>query len=154
MYIDRVEVTFDAGHRILGHRGKCAAPHGHTYRVEVFVVADQLSGLGFALDFGDLKAPIKRWIDDHWDHAFLINATDHVLLDAIARVPEAKVYVLKKGNPSAELLAEELFEVATGCLSLPLAGIRVWESSNQYSEYYPASRDGKNSHIAEVAIGG
>jgi 6-pyruvoyltetrahydropterin/6-carboxytetrahydropterin synthase len=154
MYIDRVEVTFDAGHRVLGHRGKCAAPHGHTYRAEVFVVADELNNLGFALDFGDLKAPLKRWIDDHWDHAFLVNAADATLLDALARVPEAKVFALQKGNPSAEVLAEELFDVASCHLSLPVAGVRIWESSNQYSEYYPANRNGMKSHAAKVAIGG
>src|SRR5262245_40582673 len=79
VFIDRVEIVFDAGHRILGHQGKCSSPHGHTYRAEVFVRADELDQLGFAIDFGSLKAPLKAWIDSHWDHAFLLNALDEQL---------------------------------------------------------------------------
>jgi 6-pyruvoyltetrahydropterin/6-carboxytetrahydropterin synthase len=137
MFVDRVEVSFDAGHRILGHSGKCAAPHGHTYRVEAFIQSDGLDALGFALDFGDLKGPLKTWIDQNWDHAFLLNSADAVLLAALRSVPEAKLFVFESANPSAETLARGLYEVAISKLQVPLARIRVWESPNQYSEYDP-----------------
>lgn len=138
MFVDRVEIAFDAGHRILGHAGKCAVPHGHTYRAEVFVGARDLNELGFAIDFGDLKAPIKAWIDSNWDHAFLVNAVDDEMRNALGLVHGAKVYVLERGNPSAEILAVELHDVAHDQLHLPVESVRIWESPNQYSEYAPA----------------
>ena len=150
MYVDRIEVSFDAGHRILGHLGKCASPHGHTYRAEVFVVSEGVDPLGFALDFGDLKAPLKAWIDKHWDHGFLLNAADIALCDALGALPEAKLFVLKRGNPSAELLAHELFDVATGLLGLPVARVRIWESPNQYSEYLPTIACASNGQATSV----
>jgi 6-pyruvoyltetrahydropterin/6-carboxytetrahydropterin synthase len=135
VFIDRIEISFDAGHRILGHKGKCASPHGHTYRAEVFVRAVEVDDYGFAIDFGDLKAPIKAWIDSHWDHAFLVNAADEQLCRALAQVDEAKVFVIERGNPSAELLAAELFSVVQNTLGLPAHSVRIWESPNQYAEF-------------------
>jgi 6-pyruvoyl-tetrahydropterin synthase len=87
------------------------------------------------MDLAELKAPLKAWIDEHWDHAFLLNASDTVLMTALSSVPEAKVFVMKRGNPSAELMAHELFDVATGALGLPVTRVRVWDTPNQYSEY-------------------
>lgn len=132
-----MEVTFDAGHRVLGHRGKCAAPHGHTYRIELFFTATHLNNLGFAIDFGDLKVPVKGWIDANWDHAFLVNSADEELRNALAGISEAKIYVLSAGNPSAEILAHELYKVVLQELRLPVRSVRVWESAGQYSEFIP-----------------
>lgn len=137
MYISRVQIEFDAGHRVLGYSGKCRSPHGHRYRAEVFVSTEDLDPVGFSLDLAAVKAPLKDWIDEHWDHGFLVNASDTVLLTALTSVPEAKVFVLKRGNPSAELMAHELFDVATGALGLPVTRVRVWDTPNQYCEYVP-----------------
>src|SRR5215471_5643586 len=83
MYTGRVELTFDAGHRILGHDGKCASPHGHTYRAEIFVTAADTDPLGFTVDFARLKGVVKQWIDQNWDHAFLLNDQDGALINAL-----------------------------------------------------------------------
>jgi 6-pyruvoyltetrahydropterin/6-carboxytetrahydropterin synthase len=137
MYVDRVEISFDAGHRILGHPGKCAAPHGHTYRAEVYVSAPEVDALGFARDFGDVKGPLKAWIDHHWDHAFLVGRDDTALLAALGSLADAKIYRVALGNPSAELLARELFDVAADLLDAPVDAVRVWESPTQWAEYRP-----------------
>src|SRR5262245_31235608 len=99
MYLVRIEIVFDAGHRLVDYPGKCAAPHGHTYRAELFVTAQHLDGLGLARDFGDLKAPIKAWIDTHWDHAFLLNDQDACLVEALRALPESKLYLFRGINP-------------------------------------------------------
>ena len=137
MYVDRVEIAFDAGHRLLGHGGKCAAPHGHTYRAELFVATRELDGLGLALDFGDLKGPMKAWIDAHWDHAFLLNDADTRLVEALRAVPESKLYLFRGVNPSAEAMARELFGVARERLGDLVQRVRVWESPTQYAEFVP-----------------
>ena len=64
MYQVRIEVSFDSGHRLLDYDGKCAFPHGHTYRAEVFLEGASLDRLGLVFDFTELKAHIKDWIDE------------------------------------------------------------------------------------------
>lgn len=132
---DRIEVTFDAGHRLLGYNGKCASPHGHTFRAELLVEGEELDGLGLLVDFGDLKSTVKGFVDSRWDHGFLLNSDDTVLLDSLQRVPEAKVYVLPGVNPSAEAMARELFAVAAERFGEAVSSVRVWESTTQYGEY-------------------
>ena len=72
MHQIRIEITFDSGHRLLDYDGKCAYPHGHTYRAEVFLKSQSLDSLGLVFDFTELKGRVKDWIDDNWDHAFSI----------------------------------------------------------------------------------
>jgi 6-pyruvoyltetrahydropterin/6-carboxytetrahydropterin synthase len=136
MFVDRVEVSFDAAHRLLDYDGKCASPHGHTYRAEVFVARSQLDSLGLAIDFGDVKQPLKRWIDEQWDHAFLLNSKDDALVCALRAVPESKLYCFPARNPSAEVMAETLFYALQGPLQNSLQSVRIWEG-NQYAEYLP-----------------
>jgi 6-pyruvoyltetrahydropterin/6-carboxytetrahydropterin synthase len=137
VYIDRIEVTFDAGHRLLDYAGKCAAPHGHTYRAEVFVATRELDRLGLARDFGDVKAPLKAWIDAHWDHGFLLNDADTALVAALQALPESKLYLFRGMNPSAEAMASELFAEARRQLGSVVQRVRIWESPAQYAEYVP-----------------
>ncbi len=137
MYIDRIEVSFDAGHRLLGHAGKCAAPHGHTYRAEVFFGARKLNELGLVIDFIDLKAHVKQWIDREWDHGFLINDRDILLLKALQSVPGTKLYLFHNVNPSAEAVARELFEEVQRHFGAVVRGVRIWESATQYAEFIP-----------------
>jgi 6-pyruvoyltetrahydropterin/6-carboxytetrahydropterin synthase len=137
MFVDRVAITFDAGHRLLNYDGKCASPHGHTFTAEVLVVARDLNRLGLAIDFGDVKGPLKRWIDDHWDHGFLLNDEDAHLAAALRVIPEAKLYLFRRMNPSAEVLARELYGVARDRIGDVVASVRIWESPNQYAEYWP-----------------
>jgi 6-pyruvoyltetrahydropterin/6-carboxytetrahydropterin synthase len=137
MYVDRVELSFDAGHRILGHRGKCASPHGHSFRAEVFVAVQHLDGLGFALDFQPLKYGLKGWIDAHWDHGFLLNDADTPLVEALQALPEAKLYLFQGVNPSAEAMAHALFDEARRQFGCVVRSVRVWESPNQYAEFVP-----------------
>ena len=68
-------IKFCAGHRLFGHGGKCEHFHGHNYVADFFVTGDQVDSVGRVLDFADLKARVKGWIDehwDHWDHSFLV----------------------------------------------------------------------------------
>src|SRR5262245_32897889 len=109
MYVARIEVGFDAGHRLLGYEGKCVAFYGHLFKAEVLVAAAEVGSLGLAVDFAALKRELKGWIDAHWDHGFLVNDADAALLDALGAIPEAKVYRFKDANPSAEAMARELF---------------------------------------------
>ncbi|MBI4492786.1 MAG: 6-carboxytetrahydropterin synthase [Chloroflexi bacterium] len=137
MYVNRIELSFDAGHRLLDYPGKCAAPHGHTYRAEVFVAARELDALGLALDFAALKRRMKAWVDEYWDHAFLLNDRDTALVGALGALPESKLYLFRGVNPSAEAMAQQLFEVARRQFGDLVRSVRIWESPGQYAEFVP-----------------
>ncbi len=115
--------TFDAAHRILGHPGKCAYLHGHTYHLEVTVTAARLDALGMVMDFDDLRALVRKIVLDRWDHATLLTAEDP-LAPAISSVQaEAPEKVVRlKNNPTAEVLTREAWEAISRALP---AGVRL-----------------------------
>lgn len=141
MYIDRIEIVFEAGHRLLNYPGNCAAPHGHTYKIEVFAATRHLDALGMGIDFGELRRHLKKWVDQQWDHAFLLNDADTELVEALRRLPESKLYLFPGSNPSAEAIARELFTEARRQFGGVVQRVRVWESFHQYAEFIPADAD-------------
>ncbi len=60
--------TFDAAHRIVGHPGRCANLHGHTYRLEI-TVRGNINESGMVVDFQTLKTVVmERFIGPYLDH--------------------------------------------------------------------------------------
>jgi 6-pyruvoyltetrahydropterin/6-carboxytetrahydropterin synthase len=64
------EFTLEAAHWLpnvpIGH--KCARMHGHSFRVQVYVVGAVDPKLGWVLDFAEIKAafaPIEEQLDHH-----------------------------------------------------------------------------------------
>jgi 6-pyruvoyltetrahydropterin/6-carboxytetrahydropterin synthase len=137
LFVSRVETSFSAAHRLVGYPGKCAAPHGHTFRVEMLVATPDLDGRGLTVDFGDLKGWLRAWTDEHWDHGFLANDEDTRLIDALRMLPESKLYLFRGLNPSTEAMARTLFEAARGRFGDRVVSVRVWETPLQYAEYVP-----------------
>ncbi|MBI4240750.1 MAG: 6-carboxytetrahydropterin synthase QueD [Candidatus Rokubacteria bacterium] len=111
------ESTFDAAHRIMGHPGKCAYLHGHTYHLEVTVASEGLDRLGMVIDFDDLRALVKKAVLDRWDHATLVWREDP-LAPAIegvqADAPEKVVRLA--GQPTAEILTREAWKAISQSL--------------------------------------
>ena len=107
-------IRFNAGHRLLGHEGKCANFHGHNYVADFFVTATgdehmQVDRVGRVIDFAELKSLIKGWIDEHWDHGFVLSRDDENGIAAIRSVEPTK-YFLLPDNPTAENMARYLLE--------------------------------------------
>lgn len=140
MYTDRVELIFDAGHRLLDYEGNCGVPHGHTYKAEIMVSGKTLDNVGFVLDFTELKNQIKCWIDEQWDHGFLVNDQDEKLLKALNSLHRKKVFVFKNQNPTAEVMAQYLFDHSRKLYGDLVSGVRIWESPNQYAEFVVGER--------------
>jgi len=135
MHLIRIEIVFDSGHRLLDYQGKCAYPHGHTYRAEVFVKADSLDSLGLVFDFAELKGRIKAWIDDNWDHAFLVNSRDQELIHGLTPAARGRIYQFQGENPSCEVMSRELYNKVAELCGVAPARVRLWESLNQYAEF-------------------
>jgi 6-pyruvoyltetrahydropterin/6-carboxytetrahydropterin synthase len=113
---------FAAAHHLAtlpdGH--KCARPHGHTYTVEVVLVAETLREPGFVTDFADLRS-FGAYIDQELDH------TD---LNEVFGFP-----------PTCELLAEHLYGWFVTHLAPRVGGrlhaVRVSESPTSWAEFSP-----------------
>ena len=130
-------IKFCAGHRLVRHGGKCEFFHGHNYTADFFVTAEEVDSVGRVIDFADLKRLLKGWIDEHWDHAFLLNTDDENGLMAIKLVVPSKFYVLPY-NPTAENMARYLLEEVGPDLfadtGVTLTKVVIWETEESCSE--------------------
>lgn len=135
MYINRIELQFDAAHRLLRYKGKCESPHGHTFKAEIFLRRGSLNERSFLVDFVEVKQRIGEWIESHWDHAFLLNDQDEELVWALNRVEGARLYLFRGENPSTEAMARRLFEEVRRIYGDLIWKVRIWESPRQYAEY-------------------
>lgn len=98
---------FCYGHRVFGHESKCAHAHGHNGRI-TFTVAGDLDNVGRVLDFSDIGKRLCNWIEETWDHKFIVYQEDpwrEVLSKLDSTVWWAPF------NPTAENFAKYLVEV-------------------------------------------
>ena len=135
----RVRMSFAAGHRLLGYSGKCSAPHGHNYDIELIIAGTDVDDVGMLADFSIIKRKSQEWISQHMDHAFLVNDQDAELLSALSHVAGARIYSFKSMNPTAENLARELHRSLSDHLQTRLDRVVVWESAQQWASFDPQS---------------
>lgn len=124
MYAVQRYHDISTGHRVHKHESKCAHLHGHNYRVHFNVVADQLgkelnhaSGsstaeldrVGRVIDFSVVKEKLCMWLEDNWDHKFLIWHEDPMSSYLYQLDPLGVVLV--PFNPTAENMAAHLVNV-------------------------------------------
>ncbi len=136
MYVDRIELIFDAGHRLLKYKGKCEAPHGHTFKAEIMLSSNKIDQIGFVVDFVELKDRVGKWINENWDHAFLVNGQDKELLQALNSLEEKKIFVFHNENPTSEVIAKYLYSYVRKLYGNLVSKVRIWESLTQYAEYF------------------
>lgn len=111
------------GHRVYGHEGKCRHLHGHNYRIHFTCVAEDgaLDGVGRVIDFSQIKAKLCMWLEEHWDHRFLVWTEDPLKSYLLELDPTVVVVPF---NPTAENIARYLVEVV-GPAQLSGTGIRL-----------------------------
>lgn len=112
------------GHTLHEHEGKCAHLHGHEYRIHFTceAVEKQLDAVGRVIDFGVIKAKLCMWLEEHWDHHFLVYTKDPRLPALRAIDPTHVVSV--PFNPTAENMAMFLVEMV-GPTQLRGTGVRL-----------------------------
>lgn len=145
--------TFCAGHRLLGHEGKCQNLHGHNYVLEVHVTAPEQDAVGRILDFKTLKQRVKGWIDEHWDHTFILWREDDNALNAIRASEPHRIYELD-ANPTAENMAIHFLEAVcpkilqgTGAEAIK---VRLWETEESFAEI---TKEASPSSKTEPTVG-
>ena len=121
MYRLTILTGFAAAHNLINYQGDCENLHGHNWKVEVTIVAEELDEAGLAIDFKVLKKESKAVLEqlDHKyvnEHPFFLNI-----------------------SPSSENMARFLFEELSARLNkngVTVQRIAVWESDNACAEYY------------------
>jgi 6-pyruvoyltetrahydropterin/6-carboxytetrahydropterin synthase len=100
---------FSAGHRVYNHESKCAHLHGHNYRVTFTLESPELDSIGRVLDFSCIKDLLCEWLEENWDHKFLIWKDDPFAEQLIKVDPSGTVVV--DFNPTAENMGKYLLEI-------------------------------------------
>lgn len=99
---------FSTGHRVYGHESKCAHLHGHNYRIHLTVEAEELDSVGRVMDFSAIKEHLCYWLEEEWDHKFLVWSQDPLAKSLPLLDPEGTVVV--DFNPTAENMGQYLID--------------------------------------------
>lgn len=115
------DFSFEAGHVVQAHTGKCSSPHGHSYRLTVIVRSENLQTIGpsrgMVCDFQDISSAVKPMIEEYFDHKWL-NETLHT------------------DSPTAEEIAKWIFDYLEP--KLPgLYKVTVGETATARASYAP-----------------
>ena len=116
-----VEVSFAAAHQLRGYQGKCENMHGHNWRVQVSVIAQELNAIDIAIDFHDLKR-MAREVIAPLDHAYLND-----------------LFPFTEKNPSSENMAKWIFDSLKKKITeenVRVSAVTVWESDTASATYY------------------
>lgn len=93
------------GHRVVNHESKCAHLHGHNYRFHFKVEPNiGLDSIGRVMDFSVIKSTLCEWLEQYWDHKFLVWNEDPLKYQLYKADPKGVVFVTF--NPTAENIAE------------------------------------------------
>ena len=137
------EFTFETGHALYGHDGKCKNIHGHSYKLSVTVLGNPVSDsndpkFGMIMDFSDLKKIVKEEIVDSFDHATIFNKnTPHIDLANNLKSLGHNV-VLVDYQPTSEMLVTDFADKIKNRLpkNIKLFSLKLRETASCYAEWY------------------
>ena len=87
MFTLSIKDSFSSAHFLNGYDGKCRELHGHTFKVELSVVHNELDQIGMVADFSFLKRELSN----------LLAQLDHRCLNDVS--------YFQKVNPTSENIA-------------------------------------------------
>ena len=138
--------SFDAGHRILGHQGKCKNFHGHLYSWEVELTFEGVDRIGYVIDFSLIEKWFVGYINKVMDHSAILNPKDDVFIEACEKA-SSLVYIMRLNgaefcNPSAENMAKEMFlsfswiKDIMGQTKFSISRVRLYETPTSYTDCF------------------
>ena len=122
MYELKVITNFSAAHHLKDVHSECERLHGHNWKIEVYVTAEDLNEAGVVIDFRTLKKHVNA-ITQTLDHKFL-----------------NKLDPFRNQNPSSENIARYVAEQLALLLEGPemkISRVTAWESETACATYYP-----------------
>ena len=134
---------FETGHALYGYDGKCRNVHGHSYKLAVTVIGNPIDDknhvkYGMVIDFGDLKAIVKREIVDKFDHVTVFNKnTPHIEL---ARELDKRGHsvLLVDYQPTSEMMLIDFAEIIKKNLpsEIRLHSLKLQETGTSHAEWF------------------
>ena len=116
-----IETTFSAAHQLKGYRGKCERLHGHNWKVQVHVTAENLNEIDIAIDFHELKKLTNE----------VVSTLDHNMMN--------EIFPFTEKNPSSENIAKWVYDSLRKKIhdeAIQLSAVTVWESETSSATYY------------------
>tara|TARA_B100001769_G_C21800615_1_gene435974 strand:- start:46 stop:498 length:453 start_codon:yes stop_codon:yes gene_type:complete len=135
--------TFETGHALFGHDGKCKNIHGHSYSLFVTVLGRPISEssnpkFGMVMDFSDLKKIVKEEIINPYDHATVFNKNSPHLELANDLKKRGHKIVLVEYQPTSEMFVIDFAEKIKSLLpkNIELYSLKLQETATCYAEWY------------------
>lgn len=126
------EFTWEMGHRLTFHKGKCKNLHGHSYKCVIEINGTPDSN-GMVLDYYDLSKIVNPIIDE-LDHSIMVYNEDKDLISALEKLNSKKVVV--NYETTAENICYYLIDKIKSSLPENIISlkVRVLETENSYAE--------------------
>jgi 6-pyruvoyltetrahydropterin/6-carboxytetrahydropterin synthase len=116
-----IRTEFSAAHKLINYQGACENLHGHNWKVEVTVTAEELDQAGMGVDFKILKR----------EAGLVVQELDHKYLNEAPAFSDI--------SPSSEHIARTLYQRIGERLNndvVKIDSVTVWESDNASACYY------------------
>jgi 6-pyruvoyltetrahydropterin/6-carboxytetrahydropterin synthase len=134
--------TFDMAHALFGYDGPCKNIHGHTYRLSVTLIGEQVQEennpkQGMVIDFTDFKKIVKKNVIDIFDHTLVLKAdTPHAKIQGLSDNFERVIY--SDYQPSCENLLLDMVERIHNNLpsSISIHNVKLEETPTSYAEWF------------------
>jgi 6-pyruvoyltetrahydropterin/6-carboxytetrahydropterin synthase len=121
MYELMVETSFSSAHQLRGYKGECEKLHGHSWKVQVNIVAEKLNEMDMAMDFHEMKEIVDE----------VISPLDHSFLN--------EIFPFTEKNPSSENIAKWIYDSLKKRFdngNIQLSSVSVWESETTSATYF------------------
>ena len=127
------EFTWEMGHRLPFHEGKCKNLHGHSYKCMIELTGEPDKN-GIVLDYYDLKKTAEP-IFDELDHSVLVWNEDKELIEALQKI-NSRMVVVDFQTTAENICVYLLNKIKFAKLPANVTAlkVRVFETENTYAE--------------------
>lgn len=137
MYILKTEADFDSAHFLYGYEGKCRNIHGHRWKIEAEICAEELISegqtRGMIVDFGDFKRNLKE-IADSFDHRLIYESGTLKAATEQALADEGFAVIKVDFRPTAENFSKHIFGLLKG-KGYSVKRVTVYETPSNCAVY-------------------
>lgn len=141
MYELKTDASFDSAHFLADYHGTCENLHGHRWRVEVTIAADELGDAGtekdMVVDFGRFKRIVRETVAQ-FDHMFLVEEGTLQPTTIAALEGEGFALLVLPFRTTAENLAKHIFGLLRA-QGLNVTSVEVDETPNNRAIYVPSA---------------
>lgn len=143
MYRLEIEHNAEAAHRffLTECSPKCHSIHGHSWQVILTLRAEKLNQQGMVVEFGELKAAWRSWLDTYLDHSLMLHQNDPMVQAVLSVNPQSRLFLTPE-DPTTENVARLLYEQAKvmlqalGCgPTVQVERVRLEETRVNSAEY-------------------